>query len=87
MSRIVFIASGSRGDIQPYVALGKGLKDAGHAVRIVTFQNWVRILDCGRECAGSDGGRKNAQGDGRGQPFGFHVANGKRNGAWGDTHG
>ncbi|MEW6403521.1 MAG: glycosyltransferase [Chloroflexota bacterium] len=29
---------GSRGDIQPYIALGLGLREAGHTVRIVTHQ-------------------------------------------------
>lgn len=29
---------GSRGDIQPYIALGLGLQQAGHTVRIVTHQ-------------------------------------------------
>ncbi|MEO8356692.1 MAG: glycosyltransferase [Chloroflexota bacterium] len=34
--RIAIIALGSRGDVQPYIALGNGLKDAGHVVRLVT---------------------------------------------------
>jgi len=34
--QITIIAGGSRGDVQPYVALGKGLKDAGHTVRILS---------------------------------------------------
>ena len=29
---------GSRGDVQPYIALALGLRQAGHAVRIVTHQ-------------------------------------------------
>ncbi len=32
---IAIIALGSRGDVQPYIALGKGLKEAGHTVRLV----------------------------------------------------
>jgi len=43
--RIALIAIGSRGDVQPYVALGLGLKDSGHDVCIVThaiFENFVR---------------------------------------------
>jgi sterol 3beta-glucosyltransferase len=49
--RIAIIAPGSRGDIQPYIALGKGLEDAGHGVRILTnleFEPLVRSygLDC-----------------------------------------
>jgi sterol 3beta-glucosyltransferase len=31
--RIVIIAPGSRGDVQPYVALGAGLEAAGHVLR------------------------------------------------------
>jgi len=30
--RIAIIAPGSRGDVQPYIALGKGLEKAGHGV-------------------------------------------------------
>ncbi len=37
--RIVIIATGSRGDIEPYLALGKGLKAAGHLVRLVSHEN------------------------------------------------
>lgn len=49
--RIAIIAPGSRGDIQPYIALGKGLQSAGHGLRIVTdleFEPLVRSygLDC-----------------------------------------
>ncbi len=38
--RIAIIAPGSRGDVEPYLALGKGLKQAGHVVRLVTHQNF-----------------------------------------------
>lgn len=38
--RIVVIASGSRGDVEPYVALAKGLKSAGHTVRILAPENF-----------------------------------------------
>ena len=37
--RIVIIAPGSQGDVQPFLALGKGLIKAGNAVRLVTNQN------------------------------------------------
>ena len=37
---IAIIAPGSRGDVQPYIALGKGLIEAGHTVRIVTHENF-----------------------------------------------
>lgn len=43
--RIVIIATGSRGDVQPYIALGKGLKTAGHTVRFVTFQNFEALVN------------------------------------------
>jgi sterol 3beta-glucosyltransferase len=42
--RITILTVGSRGDIQPYVALGMGLKAAGHQVRLATernYQEWV----------------------------------------------
>jgi UDP:flavonoid glycosyltransferase YjiC (YdhE family) len=41
---ITILAYGSRGDIQPYVALGKGLKQAGHKVRLAAprmFESFV----------------------------------------------
>ena len=31
---ITILAHGSRGDVQPYLALGVGLKQAGHSVRL-----------------------------------------------------
>ncbi len=37
--RIVLIATGSRGDVEPYLALGKGLQAAGHVVRLVSHEN------------------------------------------------
>lgn len=42
--RLALIALGSRGDVQPYIALGRGLKDAGHSVRLVTHQNYARLV-------------------------------------------
>jgi UDP:flavonoid glycosyltransferase YjiC (YdhE family) len=41
---IAVIASGSRGDVQPYVALGKGLAEAGHGVRLVTHQDYEALV-------------------------------------------
>jgi UDP:flavonoid glycosyltransferase YjiC (YdhE family) len=38
--KIVIITIGSRGDVQPIVALGKGLQDAGHTVTIATHGNF-----------------------------------------------
>jgi sterol 3beta-glucosyltransferase len=43
--RITITAAGSRGDVQPYVALGLGLKRAGHKVRLAAyapFEGFVR---------------------------------------------
>lgn len=42
--RIAIIALGSQGDVQPYVALGKGLKAAGHVVRLLTHENFEGLV-------------------------------------------
>lgn len=42
--RILMLAFGSRGDVQPYVALGKGLQRAGFTVTLAAgrnFQSWI----------------------------------------------
>lgn len=42
--RILMLAFGSRGDVQPIIALGQGLQRAGHAVAIaagINFQTWI----------------------------------------------
>lgn len=41
---ITILALGSRGDIQPYVTLGNGLKSAGHQVRFITFENYASLI-------------------------------------------
>jgi UDP:flavonoid glycosyltransferase YjiC (YdhE family) len=38
------LAVGSRGDVQPYVALGLGLKAAGHEVRLATHADFERFV-------------------------------------------
>jgi len=43
--RIAIIAPGSRGDVQPYIALGKGLEKAAHVVRLVTHQNFGMLVN------------------------------------------
>lgn len=43
--RIVVIAPGSRGDVQPYVALGAGLIEAGHTVRFITHQDFETLVN------------------------------------------
>jgi len=42
---ILIIALGSRGDVQPYIALGKGLKKYGHSVRIISHQNFKELIN------------------------------------------
>jgi UDP:flavonoid glycosyltransferase YjiC (YdhE family) len=44
MARITIIASGTRGDVQPAIALGVALRDGGHAVRVLAgsgFGAWI----------------------------------------------
>lgn len=46
--KITINTFGTRGDVQPYIALGLGLKKSGHSVRVVThliFESFVR--ECG----------------------------------------
>jgi UDP:flavonoid glycosyltransferase YjiC (YdhE family) len=42
--RIAIVATGSRGDVEPYVALGKGLNKAGYSVRLITHQNFGTLV-------------------------------------------
>ena len=45
MAHFTLVTAGSRGDIQPYIALGLGLRARGHAVRLAThalYANWIR---------------------------------------------
>jgi UDP:flavonoid glycosyltransferase YjiC (YdhE family) len=44
MMRIVIMALGSRGDVQPYLALGKGLERAGHEVRLVSNSSFEKLV-------------------------------------------
>lgn len=46
---ITCLTIGSRGDVQPYIALAKGLIADGHRVRIAThgeFKEWVESVRC-----------------------------------------
>jgi sterol 3beta-glucosyltransferase len=43
--RIAIIAPGSRGDVEPYIALGKGLKKAGHFVRLISHHNFTELVN------------------------------------------
>ena len=46
--RIDILAIGSRGDVQPFAALGIGLRNAGHQVRIVTLNGFEQLIrGCG----------------------------------------
>jgi sterol 3beta-glucosyltransferase len=42
--KITIIAPGSREDVLPYVALGKGLKEAGHFVGILASQDFQALI-------------------------------------------
>ncbi len=42
--KIAIIALGSRGDVEPYIALGKGLTRAGYSVRLLTHENYQRLV-------------------------------------------
>ena len=42
--RIAIISLGSRGDVQPYIALGKGLQKAGHIVRLASHENFESLI-------------------------------------------
>ncbi|MDA1276960.1 MAG: glycosyltransferase [Verrucomicrobia bacterium] len=42
---IIILAVGSRGDVQPYVAVGLGLQNAGHHVRMATHSNFKDFVE------------------------------------------
>lgn len=47
-----FLTIGSRGDVQPYIALAKGLLAEGHRCRIAThgeFKEWIESVSCPRD--------------------------------------
>ena len=47
---ISIVASGTRGDVQPYVALAAGLKAAGYTVRVLTSDDFESlVIDAGLE--------------------------------------
>ena len=41
---ITILALGSQGDVLPYVSLGEGLQTAGHQVRVVSFENFEKLV-------------------------------------------
>ena len=55
----VCLTIGSRGDVQPYIALGKGLQKEGHRVTIVTheeYKEWITGFGIDHRTAGGDPG-------------------------------
>lgn len=48
MKRILILALGSRGDVQPYITLGQALHQAGHTVRVATFELFGDMVRAGR---------------------------------------
>jgi sterol 3beta-glucosyltransferase len=42
--KLLILTSGSRGDVQPYVALGRGLQGAGHAVTVCTHNSFEPLV-------------------------------------------
>ena len=42
---ITLLTIGSRGDVQPFIALGVGLKQAGHEVRVATYADFKSLID------------------------------------------
>src|SRR2546428_10536482 len=42
--QVAIITIGTRGDIQPYIALGQGLQAAGYEVKVVTFQAFESLV-------------------------------------------
>ncbi len=42
--KISILTLGSRGDVQPYVALGRGLQAAGHDVTVATHACWEAFV-------------------------------------------
>ncbi|KAJ7250909.1 hypothetical protein B0H12DRAFT_1018998 [Mycena haematopus] len=57
--QFVCLTIGSRGDVQPYIALGLGLMKEGHRVRIVTheeYKPWIESFGIEHKPAGGDPG-------------------------------
>lgn len=46
MTRLTIIALGSRGDVQPFVALGLGLQAAGYTVKIAAAADYADLVTC-----------------------------------------
>ncbi len=55
----VCLTIGSRGDVQPFIALAIGLKSEGHRVTLVThpeYKSWIESFGVGHRSAGGDPG-------------------------------
>jgi sterol 3beta-glucosyltransferase len=53
--KVTILTIGSRGDVQPFVALGLGLRDAGHEVTLVTGKGFEAFVsERGLRFAGLD---------------------------------
>ncbi len=58
---ITIVTLGSRGDVQPFIALGIGLKRAGYQVRVATYDAFADLVDqCGLEFAHIEGNPRQA---------------------------
>jgi len=54
--RVLFVTIGTRGDVQPYVALGRGLRARGYDVRVATHARFAALVtDNGLEFASLSG--------------------------------
>jgi sterol 3beta-glucosyltransferase len=45
MMKISILTTGTRGDTQPYIALGKELKELGHEVKVAAFENYKGLVE------------------------------------------
>lgn len=53
--RFTFLTIGSRGDVQPYISLAKGLMADGHTCKIAThgeFKDWIEAVSWFLKCLG-----------------------------------
>ena len=44
LTNISIVTAGSRGDVQPHVALGKGVKAAGHTITVCTSSSFESLI-------------------------------------------
>lgn len=58
---ITIVTLGSRGDVQPFIALGMGLKRAGYEIRFATYDAFANLVErCGLEFAHIEGDPRQA---------------------------